>query len=483
MSILGAFSVSTLAMRSQSTALHMIGTNVSNVQTGGYKRTDVQFQSVLGNSMFHEGDQGGIRPTMHQRIDSQGLLVGTTSSLDLAIGGDGFFITSTDFEATDIVYTRDGSFRQAAVNDVTVTDPFTNFTYDTKDAFLVDKNGHYLLGFAPNADGTFPTTGIPAPMRVDANSFSDTGLPTTAAELVVNLDSNAASVTDHLTAVSNYDTGGTRADGMEFLTIDFVDSNGNSQSARLNITRSDLNLWEVSATYQGAGTAQVDTVTLGGTPEAGDTYSVQVGSATASYLVQAGDVMTDVVAGLVTAANSNAQIAAQASAAAGTAPGTIVLTAAVAGTEFTSAAGASNAQPTAQVDTLTLSGTVETGDIYRYTIGSTTASYTVQASDSTITDVVNGLVAAINSTAVINSTVNATAGTGTGEVVITARSAGTPFTGTAQALDTGSTAQVDTLTIGGTLEAGDVYSTTINGTTVSYTVNRCSRSHCVRHQQ
>jgi len=451
MSILGAFSVSTLAMRSQSTALHMIGTNVSNVQTGGYKRTDVQFQSVLGNQMFSERDQGGVRPTMHQRIDSQGLLVGTTSSLDLAIGGQGFFITSTDFAATDIVYTRDGSFRQAAVNDVVVTDPFSGETFTTKDGYLVDKNGHFLLGFEANADGTFPTTGTPAPMRVDANSFSDTGLPTTAAELIVNLDSNAATVTDHLTAVNDRDTGGQTAEGMEFLTIDFVDSNGNSQSARLNFTKSDLNLWEVSATYQGGGTAQVDTVTLGGTFEAGDLYSVQVGTTTASYLVQSGDTSASVVSGLVAALNADSQIASRATAAAGATPGTITLTAATAGVAFTSAAGATNASSTAQVDTMSVNGAVEAGDVYEYTIGATTATYTVTGAEGSLTDIVNGIVAAINSTAVINSTVNATAGSTPGDIILTARAPGTPFTGTASVTDisggvTPNTATVTTTT-------------------------------------
>lgn len=477
MSILGAFSVSTLAMRSQSTALHMIGTNVSNVQTGGYKRTDVQFQSVLGNQMFGELDQGGVRPTMQQRIDSQGQLVGTTSSLDLAIGGDGFFITSTDFAATDIVYTRDGSFRQAAVNDVTVTDPFSNETFTTKDAYLVDKNGHYLLGFPPNADGTFPTTGTPAPMRVDANAFSDTGLPTTAAELIVNLDSNAPLVTDHLTAVSDHDTGGTTADGMEFLTIDFVDSNGNSQTARLNFTKSDLNQWDVSATYQAGGTAQVDSVTLTGTVETGDRYSVQVGDYTANYIAQSGDGMAEVVTGMVSALNASSAIANQVTASAGTGTGEIILTAATAGVAFTTLAGATNASPTAQVDTLTISGNVETGDVYSYTIGGTTASYTVTGADGSLSDVVNGLVASINGTAVINSTVNATAGTGAGEIILTARAAGSAFTGTASVTDISGGTFPNTATVANTTanvspvadNGGSVTTTTANASGLTTT--------------
>ncbi len=473
MSILGAFSVSTLAMQGQATALHQIGTNVSNVQTGGYKRADVQFQSVLGNQMFGELDQGGARPIINQRIDSQGLLFGTSSTLDLAISGGGFFITSTDFAASDIVYTRDGSFKQAAVNTISVTDPISGQSYTTKDGYLADKNGHFLLGFPANADGTFPTTGTPAPMRVDKNAFAAAGLPTTSADLIVNLDSNAAIVPDHLTAVSNLDTGGTKAEGMEILTVDFVDSNGARQEARLNFTKAAINAWDVSATYQGAGTAQVDTVALGGTVEVGDIYSVKVGNTTISYTALSTDTLTSVAANLVTAINADSQVSTEVVATAGTTAGTILLTAATAGTAFTSTTSATNGTGTAQVDTLTVSGALETGDVYEVIVGGVTASYTVTGGEGSLPGVVNGIIAKINSTTTVNSAVLASIGTNAGEIILTARTSGTPFTATARALDASSTAQVDTVTIGSTsstFEIGDIYSVVVNGTSVPYTV-------------
>ncbi|MBC8241663.1 MAG: flagellar hook-basal body complex protein, partial [Alphaproteobacteria bacterium] len=473
MSILGAFSISTMALQAQATALHQIGTNVSNVSTGGYRRADVQFQSVLGNQMFGERDQGGIRPVIHQRIDSQGVLQGSTSSLDLAISGDGFFITSTDFAATDIVYTRDGSFRQAAVNDITVTDSISGATFTTKDGYLVDKNGYYVLGFPALEDGTFPTTGTPVPMRVDKNAFSASGLPTTAAELIVNLDSNAAIVADHLTAVNNLNTGGTKADGMETLTIDFVDSNGNDQDARLNFTKSALNTWDISATYQGAGTAQVDTVTLGGTIEAGDAYTVTVGGTSVSYTALATDTLASVVGNLVTALNGDSVIAGRATAAAGATPGTITLTAATAGTAITTSAAATFGPGIAQVDTLTVSGAIEASDVYQVPIGGTTVSYTTTGFEGSLPGVVSGIIATINGNSPVNNSVIASVGANSGEIILTSKAPGTPFTATTRVLDNSSTAQVDTVTIGSlssTFEAGDIYSVVVDGTTVPYTV-------------
>lgn len=472
MSVLGALSASTLAMLGQSTALHQIGTNVSNVTTGGYKRTDIQFQSVLGNQMFQEKDQGGMRPVVLQRIDSQGIVTSSAGSLDLAISGGGFFVTSTDFEATNIVYTRDGSFQQRAVNEISVTDPLSGAVSITKDGYLVDKNNHFLLGFPANPDGTFPTTGTPEPMRVDRNAFSDIGLPTLLAELGVNLDSNAAIVDNHLVAIDAFNNSGTTAPGMETLAIDLVDDVGIRRTARLNFTKGELNGWDVSATYQGTGTSQVDTVTFGGTVDANDTYSVRVDGTLITYTALDTDTMADVVSGLTTAINADLRAGSIVTAAAGGAAGTVTLTAVTAGTAFESSSTTDFGRGVSQVDTLTLSGDVEAGDIYQMTIAGTAVNYSVTGAEGSLSGVVTAVIAAINSAAPSN--VQATAGSGAGEILLSAIIPGTAFTATARALDTSSTAQVDTVTIGSlssTYDVNDIYSVTINGTTVDYPVN------------
>ncbi len=472
MSILGALSASTLAMLGQSTALHQIGTNVSNVSTGGYKRSDIQFQSVLGNQMFHEKDQGGMRPVVHQRIDSQGIVTSSPGSLNLAISGGGFFVTSTDFEATNIVYTRDGSFQQRAVNEISVTDPLSKEVFTTKDGFLVDKNNHFLLGFPANTDGTFPTTGTPVPMRVDKNAFSATGLPTLLAELGLNLDSNADIIDNHLVAITDFNDSGTKASGMETLALDLVDDAGIRRTARLNFTKGDINGWDVSATYQGIGTSQVDTVTFGGTVDENDTYSVRVDGTLITYTALTTDTMAEVTAGLVTAINADPRAGSIVTAAAGATAGTVTLTAVTAGTAFESSSTTDFGKGVSQVDTLTISGTVEANDIYQMTIAGTNVNYTVTGAEGALSGVVTAIVAAINTAGPSN--VQASAGAGAGEILLSAIVPGTAFTTTARTLDISSTAQVDTVTIGSlssTYEVNDIYSVTINGTTVNYPVN------------
>jgi flagellar hook protein FlgE len=467
---LSAFTISALGMRAQATALHVIGTNVSNVQTGGYKRADAEFRTLMSETTFEQSDIGGVRPNVIQRNTTQGSLLPTNNSLDLAIIGDGFYITRPTFDATgEILYTRDGTFEKSVLNEFSFTDPNTGDAFTTKDAYLVDKNGNYLLGFPVGLDGTFPTTGVPAPMRVDQNAFIDEGTATTSADIGLNLDSNAETVTvPHVTAVSNFDNAGLRPDGMEVLTINYIDSNGDRQDARLNFTKSDTNTWEMSATYDGSGTAQVNTITIDGTVEIGDQYDVTVNGTTVSYTVVTGDTQAEIIAGLVAAVNADATITANVAASTGTDAGTMFLSANAVATTFTSSASSLNGPDIAQVSTATLSGTLEVGDVYSFTIAGQTVNRTVLAGDTTFDDVASSLIFSINATPLMG--VTASAGTAVGEIILTGNTAGANVSVATSVVDKGPTAQVDTLTLAGTMEAGDVYTATINGTPISYTV-------------
>ena len=70
----GLLQSSTLGMLSQSTAISNIGVNIANVTTGGYKATDINFQTLVGQTIDKQSDLGGVKPIRTQRIDRQGLL-------------------------------------------------------------------------------------------------------------------------------------------------------------------------------------------------------------------------------------------------------------------------------------------------------------------------------------------------------------------------------------------------------------------------
>lgn len=475
MSLNGFFSTSVLGMRSQALALKVIGTNVSNVRSGGYKRGDTNFATVLSHNIGGSTDNNGTIPNYYQRISQHGQVVSSSRGLDLAISGNGFFVTNTQLDGNgQEIYSRDGNFSLSAENTFTVTDSDTGVTYEQSEAYIIDKNGNYLMGYERNADGTFPTTGTLVPIRVDQNAFSNTGQATGSAEIVQNLPSEDVTIDDHLAAISAFNARSSVPDGIETYTIDFIDSNGTRQFARLNYTKDSSNDWSLSASYQGTPVTKQDLVTVGGTLERDDQYSISInGENAVTYTVSTGDTLADVVDGLVSAVNASSALSADVTASAGTTAGTILLTGVTADEVYTVNATATNGSPTSQTSTVTLAPTtINQGEVFNVVIDGTTVSYAA-ASGDTLANVRSGLVSAINANATINSVVTASNGTAAGEITIVGDTAGDSFT-----LSSSSTVpQTDTITVDTpTFEAGDVYNVTVNGTLVSYTTTGAETS-------
>ncbi len=120
----------------------------------------------------------------------------------------------------------------------------------------------------------------------------------------------------------------------------------------------------------------------------------------------------------------------------------------------------------AQVDTLTLGGTFEAGDVFTVNINGTPLSYTAVAGDIDIDGVRSSLRAAINADPTLSGIVTASDG-GAGELVLTADNPGVSFTTTAFAANGGVTDD-STITITNTTpNDGNVTFTLDNGTTIS----------------
>ncbi len=494
------FQSSTLGMMSQAYALNTIGKNVANVNTGGYKRTDTQFETVLSKTLDKNvSDIGGIRPKDYQIIDSQGVIQSSERDLDLAIVGTGFFQVSTNFAQTgETLYTRDGSFRTAAVNQISV--PGTGFTindspaFDSNgvqihpvsgtDAYLVDKNGYYVLGWSAESDGTFTNTGALSPLRIDVNAFTSTFTPSSTSRLHLNLPSTTEIVADHASTVLAAD-GGTNNENLITYTAEIVDSNGKKQTARINMSKSADNTWDFSATTSRASTQQTDTIMLAGTVEAGDTYSTTVNGTTVSYTTSATDTtINNIRDGLLAAINADAAITALVTATAGNTGGEITLTALATTPSFTATATAANGANTAQADTVTITGTVVAGEQYKISVDGNTVTYTVKGTEADLAAVRTGIIAAINADPIVGALVTAAPGALAGEITMTALTATAPFTSaTAASVISSNTAanatttpngvgiaQVDTVTITAANTPGETYAINVDGNVVSYTV-------------
>lgn len=144
-------------VRNHQTKLDVIGNNISNVNTHGFKKSrtvfkDIVYQSV-GSASGSTATRGGVNPkqvglgSQMAAIDvvhSGGSLQSTARTLDLAISGEGFFMVADKVadgedgaggtEFSSVYYTRTGNF------------------YMDRDGYLVNSEGKYLVGFSPNFD-------------------------------------------------------------------------------------------------------------------------------------------------------------------------------------------------------------------------------------------------------------------------------------------------------------------------------------------
>jgi flagellar hook protein FlgE len=115
MSINSAMLAGVSGLVSNSAALAAISDNIANVNTVGYKRNQTNFQSVV-TVAANKGayNAGGVLASSRQMVSQQGLLQQSTSSTDLGISGQGFFVTTNKAEdLTDAdarTFTRAGSF-------------------------------------------------------------------------------------------------------------------------------------------------------------------------------------------------------------------------------------------------------------------------------------------------------------------------------------------------------------------------------------
>lgn len=381
MSVLSAFSSSVMAMMSQAHALNTIGNNIANMTTGGFKRSETNFSTLISKTRFQQSDQGGIKPKDFNRIDRQGILVNGTSDLDVAINGAGFFILNTTLDGSgETLYTRDGTFDMRTGATTTVAGiPLSDGTATTlsiQEGYLIDKNGYFVQGWTSDpVTGAFSTTGTVSALRIDQFAFTNAGIATTAATLGLNLPAA--------------DTIG----NVYVRNIDIFDSSGVQHSVPLHFTKNPtLGEWGISIT---SAVAQIDTVTLVGTVDANDTYSVTVDGTTVTYPVTGGEANPAAIRdALVTALNADTIVGAKITAAAGVAAGEITLTSRTPGTGFVSTAASANlganadnfASSTTTINNVVgpATATITPTAAFSYTASSTTAEVIFGVATGTI---------------------------------------------------------------------------------------------------
>ncbi len=209
MSILGQFAAPVASMMAQSKKMEVIGLNIANLNTGGYKRSETNFSTLLAQTYDNNRDIGGVRAITRSMISQQGGILSSDSNYDVAINGSGFFMLNSEIDGSgSTYYGRDGMFQQALGDEITTV--IGGNTVTTREGYLVDKNGYYVQGWPVNSDlETFPTDESSLQsLRIDPEAFTIEGEATTTASIGLNLPSDAAANYDESTFIKAYDANG-----------------------------------------------------------------------------------------------------------------------------------------------------------------------------------------------------------------------------------------------------------------------------------
>ena len=167
-------------MLANSNWLSNISQNVANANTTGYKDTGTEFSTIVDEVGNASSAAGGVTAAATSMNTQQGSVVGTTTSTDLAVKGDGYFIVSD--ANGDIYLTRNGSFTPDAEGN------------------LVNSAGYYLMGYDARAGAATGTSNSLAGLvKVNTIASGEAATATTSGTLAVNLPSTDATATSPTT--------------------------------------------------------------------------------------------------------------------------------------------------------------------------------------------------------------------------------------------------------------------------------------------
>lgn len=199
MGILSSLFAGVSGLNANGTALSVIGNNIANLSTVGFKSSKASFADLISSSI--SGGSGaiqtgiGVALTSVQGNFSQGSLATSSNVLDIAIDGNGFFVVEDAQGGT--FYSRAGLFRLDKNNNV------------------VDPTGFKLQGFLADTTGTI--TGTIGDISLPTTTASPRG--TTTAFVAANLNSSTTQTGVAGNVVGSGATTTTTAGGNNSFTI------------------------------------------------------------------------------------------------------------------------------------------------------------------------------------------------------------------------------------------------------------------------
>lgn len=211
-------------LRVEGDAIGVVGDNIANVNTPGFKRQRAAFEDVftLGNGGAEPG--GGVKLHSIQQQFTQGSLVNTGVSTDVALNGDGFFLVSGNVNGvTGTFYTRAGQF---------FLDPSGR---------LVNPQGLQVMGRPINPLGQLGASVVP--LSVSTGSLAPQ--QTTEMQITANLDASAEVPLDP------FDVNDPGATSNLSTSMPVYDSLGAAHSLDIYFTKVGPNEWQYHAVVSG----------------------------------------------------------------------------------------------------------------------------------------------------------------------------------------------------------------------------------------
>jgi flagellar hook protein FlgE len=223
MSLYGVMRTGVSGMSAQSNKLSTVSDNIANVNTTGYKRASTEFSSLILKSGSGNYDSGAVETTVRYAITDPGNLHFTTSTTDLAVQGNGFFVVSDPSGNTFL--TRAGSFVPDNQGD------------------LVNAAGFKLMGYnIQNGPPNIVANGFNGLQVVNINQQMLQAQASTKATVAANLDPSAAIIAGPAAPPANFTS------KTSVVTYDNI---GNAVTLDVYAAKTAANTWDIQI-YNGA---------------------------------------------------------------------------------------------------------------------------------------------------------------------------------------------------------------------------------------
>ncbi|WP_426339257.1 flagellar hook protein FlgE [Pseudoduganella sp. S-14] len=210
-------------------SLDVIGNNIANASTVGFKGSQAQFADLYANSLNGvAGNNPGIGVSISRIAQqfTQGNIETTNNPLDVSINGGGFFRTVAP--SGEVQYSRNGQFLL------------------DKNGIITNAQGNAITGYLANQSGVI-LAGAPVPIKIDTADL--TPVETTEANFKINLSSTSPVPTkvpfdasDPLTYTKQ-------------TVMDVFDSLGNAHTMSVFYVNKGSGVWDV---YAGSDGVQID---------------------------------------------------------------------------------------------------------------------------------------------------------------------------------------------------------------------------------